>query len=143
MNPRVVKKMAVPEELGECWDPLEGVRDTGGGWGSGGPLPAPELPLGAPLVMVCPGGLPPWLRGDEGTGRIVSATEMSDCIGEGAPPGLVTPEAEDTLTNVGGVPVPPFGPIIEPFCDPPGGGSGTTCTGMDPPEECGPCPASG
>ena len=30
------------------------------------------------------GGLPPWLRGELGTGRIVSATEMSDCIGEGA-----------------------------------------------------------
>lgn len=34
-----------------------------------------------------PGGLPPWLRGELGTGRIVSATEMSDCMGEGAWPG--------------------------------------------------------
>lgn len=58
----------LPDELGECWDPLDGVRES---WAA---------PGGNPV-----GGLP---RGEFETGRIVSATEMSDCIGDGALPGL-------------------------------------------------------
>lgn len=69
------RRRFVPDELGECCEPLDGVRDSWAALAGGSP-PGPV------------GGLPPWvLRGELETGRIVSATEMSDCMGEGACPG--------------------------------------------------------